>query len=97
MPEDNTIEYFGKDLEAMSFAINYHKWILSEFVPYLGNSIAEVGAGVGTFSKLILDENINELTAYEPSQNMFPSLESVLSKDSRAIAINDYLGIGICF
>jgi hypothetical protein len=40
-------QYFGKDLEAMSFARNYQRWILAEFLPYFGNSIAEVGAGVG--------------------------------------------------
>jgi hypothetical protein len=42
-------QYFGKDLEAMSFARNYHKWILSEFLPFLGSSVAEVGAGTGNF------------------------------------------------
>jgi hypothetical protein len=59
MSSNNVNHYFGKDLEAMSFANNYHRWILSEFLPYLGSSVAEVGAGTGSFSSLILEANIN--------------------------------------
>ncbi len=85
-------QYFGKDLEAMSFAKNYHKWILAELLPYLGNSVAEVGAGVGSFSTLVLETNISSLAAFEPSQNMYPLLQETLSKDKRAKAINDSFG-----
>ena len=53
-------EYLGKDLEAMSFAKNYHKWIIEEFKPYFGKNSAEVGAGSGNFSELIL-EHVNTL------------------------------------
>ena len=49
MPPNKMPQYFGKDLEVMSFARNYHKWILAEFLPYIGKSVAEVGAGVGNF------------------------------------------------
>lgn len=85
-------QYFGKDLEAMSFAKNYHKWILAELLPYLGNSIAEVGAGVGSFSSLLLKANIARLTAFEPSDNMYPLLEETLKTDRRARAIKGFFG-----
>ncbi|MGO9480482.1 MAG: class I SAM-dependent methyltransferase [Candidatus Kryptoniota bacterium] len=76
----------------MSFAKNYHKWILAEFFPCLGSSVAEVGAGIGDFSALILETTISSLTAFEPSQNMYPLLQEALSKDKRATAINNFLG-----
>jgi 2-polyprenyl-3-methyl-5-hydroxy-6-metoxy-1,4-benzoquinol methylase len=85
-------QYFGKDLEAMSFAVNYHKWIMAEFHPYLGNSVAEVGAGIRNFSRLVLNTDIKKLIAFEPSQNMYPLLERVLRKDHRARAVNDFFG-----
>ena len=92
MPPSKTPQYFGKDLEAMSFARNYHKWILAEFLPYIGKSVAEVGAGIGSFSTLILEANISCLKAFEPSQNMYPLLQEALSRDKRAEAINDFFG-----
>ncbi|WP_017325456.1 bifunctional 2-polyprenyl-6-hydroxyphenol methylase/3-demethylubiquinol 3-O-methyltransferase UbiG [Synechococcus sp. PCC 7336] len=85
-------QYFGKDLEAMSFARNYHKWIMAEFHSYLGGSVAEVGAGIGNFSKLVLEANIKNLKAFEPSQNMYPLLKETLSQDRGAEAINGFFG-----
>ena len=68
-------EYFGKDLEAMSFAHNYHRWIASELAPFLGDHVAEVGAGIGNFSDFLLDAGARQLSAFEPSSNMYPVLE----------------------
>ena len=59
--------YIGKDLESMSFAVNYHKWILDEFRPFLGKHLVEVGAGRGNFSELLLPENPKNLILVEPS------------------------------
>ena len=93
-------QYFGKDLEAMSFASNYHRWLLAEFLPYIRGSVAEVGAGVGHFSSLILETNIKSLMAFEPSNNMYPLLKEALRADKRAKAINGFFGKeegGECF
>ncbi|MCB1689393.1 MAG: class I SAM-dependent methyltransferase [Halioglobus sp.] len=73
-------EYFGKDLEAMSFAHNYHRWIASELAPYLGEHVAEVGAGIGNFSQFLLDAGARQLSAFEPSSNMYPVLEEKFSQ-----------------
>ena len=66
--------YIGKDLEAMSFAVNYHRWILEEFRPFLGEHLVEVGAGTGSFSRLLLGEDPRTLALVEPSE-MFNHLE----------------------
>src|SRR5512145_1354320 len=44
-----------RDLEIMSDAGRYHRWILSRFMPHLGNRIVELGAGIGTFTFHLLD------------------------------------------
>lgn len=82
--------YFGKDLEAMSFANNYHRWILDEFRPYLGREIAEVGAGVGNFSDFLLHTDIAHLTAFEPSDNMYPLLEQKFADVTRVDTLNAF-------
>lgn len=70
--------YPGRDLEAMSFAVNYHKWILDEFRPFLGRRIVEVGAGTGSFSEMLLSEKPETLTLIEPSA-MFDQLTANLA------------------
>ena len=60
--------YVGTDLEAMSFAENYHRWILNELRPQLGSSIVEVGAGTGSFSELLLECRPTSLLLVEPSE-----------------------------
>jgi SAM-dependent methyltransferase len=69
----NKIEYIGKDLEAMDFAVNYHRWILEEMSPFLGDNLVEVGAGTGAFSELLLSTMPKTLSLVEPSE-MFSSL-----------------------
>lgn len=86
IPPTRGVEYVGKDLEAMSFAVNYHKWILQEFRPFLGKRIVEVGAGSGSFSELILDEHPESLTVVEPS-GMFEPLKENLSRTVTATSI----------
>jgi SAM-dependent methyltransferase len=82
--------YPGRELEAMDFAENYHAWILDEIKNYLGRNVAEVGAGIGSISKLLLSEPIEQLTAFEPSPDLFESLRKEASTDARATAVNDY-------
>ncbi|OAD20908.1 methyltransferase type 12, partial [Candidatus Thiomargarita nelsonii] len=86
-------EYFGKDLEAMSFAPNYHQWILHEFAPYIGEDIVEVGAGTGNFSELLLNtQHRRKLVALEPSANMFAELEKRLAGIPNAEAKSAFFG-----
>ena len=37
---------------SIEFAVNYTKWIVSYFRPYLGSSVLEVGTGTGSLWKL---------------------------------------------
>ena len=69
------ISYEGTDLESMSFALNYHRWILELFAPYMGSRLVEVGAGTGSFSELILERKPESLTLVEPSREMFAILD----------------------
>ncbi len=63
----NKIQYIGKDLEAMDFAVNYHRWIYEIIQPFLGKDIVEVGAGTGAFSELLLESKPQTLSLVEPS------------------------------
>lgn len=84
------LEYPGRDLEAMSFADRYHRWIRDEFRPYLGADVAEVGAGSGNFSRLLLETPIRRLLAVEPSDAMFTRLHCTLADDPRVEPRNGF-------
>jgi SAM-dependent methyltransferase len=84
--------YPGRELEAMSFAANYHRWIVGEVAPFLGRRVAEVGAGIGSVSALLLEQPIERLEAYEPSANMFPQLAARLAGEPRARPVNAFFG-----
>jgi len=79
--------YIGKDLEAMSFTLNYHNWILDEFRPFIGKHIVEVGAGTGSVSALLLDEKPETLALVEPSE-MFEQLEENISRIETATKVS---------
>jgi SAM-dependent methyltransferase len=88
----NQTQYFGRDLEAMSFANNYHLWILEEFRPFFGKHLLEVGAGTGDFSELLLQTQPDSLTVVEPSKNMFPLLEETLKHRPNTEWFNAFFG-----
>jgi phospholipid N-methyltransferase len=79
----NKIEYIGKDLEAMDFAVNYHRWILEKMSPFLGKNLVEVGAGTGAFSELLLSTMPKTLSLVEPSE-MFSSLQTNLQNETQS-------------
>ncbi|PYS82363.1 MAG: hypothetical protein DMF67_13210 [Acidobacteria bacterium] len=89
------VAYAGRDLESMSFARNYHDWILELFRPYLGSRLVEVGAGTGSFSEMLLARGAETLSLVEPSTEMYRRLvENVagLSKSARVRTYNDTFG-----
>ncbi|HST27487.1 MAG TPA: class I SAM-dependent methyltransferase [Rudaea sp.] len=77
--------YPGRDLEAMSFARNYHEWVLAEIAPWLKGKVAEIGAGAGNFSRLLLGlPTVTSLFAFEPSKNMYALLRDSLAEEPNA-------------
>ncbi len=70
--------YEGEDLDAMDLADNYHDWILDRFEPSLGANVVEVGAGTGSFSRLIARRAAaKRLFLLEPSDAMAAQLADV--------------------
>lgn len=84
-------EYEGSDLEAMSEARNYPRWIVEEFSPFLSGEVAEVGAGSGNFSGFLLEAGVKSLCAFEPSRKMHEKLHARFPDDKRFRSINAYV------
>jgi SAM-dependent methyltransferase len=83
--------YSSTELDGMAEAKNYYRWILSCFAPYLGKKVVEIGAGVGTFSEMLLnDADVAELVLVEPADNLFPFLKDRFSRDPRVRPVHGY-------
>lgn len=76
----------------MGSADHYRRWIVGCFAPFLGRKVAEVGAGIGSVSRILLEQPIERLTAFEPSSNMFPLLSACLRGEPRAAAVHGLFG-----
>src|SRR5213075_3211063 len=86
---DAAVVYPGKDLEAMSFAVKYHRWLLSEFSQFIGKHVVEVGAGTGSFSEMLLEMDPDSLSLVEPSE-MFEQLEKHVAANGNKTVIDLY-------
>jgi SAM-dependent methyltransferase len=73
--ERSPLAYPGDDLEAMAPAVNYRRWIVDEFVPFLGSRVAEVGAGRGYVTELLAGSATRHVSAFEPAARMYALLE----------------------
>lgn len=67
------VSYVGNELDAMAQAHHCQSWILARCRPYLGRCVLELGAGLGTYSSLLLRESaVERLVAIEPAGNRLP-------------------------
>ncbi len=54
MADDITVS----DLEIMSKAVNYRRWLFGQVSPYLGRRVFEIGAGIGNYTEYLLDREL---------------------------------------
>lgn len=82
---DEYREYYSQDLESLSDLPNYQQWIMDSFLPYIGGHGVEFGAGMGTFSKLILP-HLDKMDLVEPSPNLVIQLHNQF-QDNRVVQV----------
>ncbi len=91
-PGGQNFAYSGSELDSLAEAKNYYAWVLKQFEPYLGATVVEVGAGIGTFSDFILSvPRVKKLIAVEPAANTFPHLDARFANDPRVHTARGYL------
>ena len=63
-------QYAGKELELFADAANWKKYIAARLEPYLGQSVLEVGAGIGANTEVLCNGLQNKWVCLEPDINM---------------------------
>jgi SAM-dependent methyltransferase len=90
---DAGFTYSGEELDALAGAVNYYRWIVRRFGPYLGRRVVEVGAGIGTFAEhLLAAAPRTELTLVEPAANNYPHLRARFAGRPGVRTVQGYLG-----
>ena len=69
------------ELSTIESLVNYHAWIYQEIQPFLGDRLIEIGAGLGTFSNLLIHHHITgqtnrTLELLEPAKDLFAQLRN---------------------
>ncbi len=75
-------DYAGTELEALQVLIHYRDWIVDEFRPYLHGHAVEIGAGIGSYSRQLV-EAVNHLDMIEPSTGLHQKLVAEFGNDRR--------------
>jgi SAM-dependent methyltransferase len=90
LPKD--FHYSGSELDALAEAKNYYAWVLKQFEPFLGPTVIEAGAGIGTFSEFLLSSpKVEKLFAIEPAANTYPLLEKRFRDNPKVETLRGYL------
>jgi 2-polyprenyl-3-methyl-5-hydroxy-6-metoxy-1,4-benzoquinol methylase len=92
------IDHFGAqdDLECLGTSKYFFDWVLEVFEPYLHGQVLEVGAGIGTITRKLVERYPDvSVVALEPADNVFASLEPYAALTPRVTArketLADYL------
>jgi SAM-dependent methyltransferase len=91
---DFSTERFGAaaDLERLGTATRFFDWVLDQFGPHLRGRVLEVGAGLGTITRRLLDRDPDlAIVALEPAANLFADLQALASVEPRVRAYQQTL------
>ena len=83
------------DLECLAASRNFFDWVLEEFDPYLHGRVLEVGAGMGTITRKLVERHPDlSVVALEPADNVFLSLNAfaalTLGVDARKETLDEF-------
>jgi SAM-dependent methyltransferase len=79
------VETLDRALEDLSGA-NYNDWLFGRARPLLGRRVLDVGAGIGTFTALAVEDG-REVTAVEPEHAFAEELRSRFAGDGRVTVV----------
>lgn len=79
------------DLENLALATGLGDWMFEQFAEHARGRAVEVGAGIGTFSRRLLDHGVRDLLLIEPDPACSLRLRDAFDRDPRVTVSQDLL------
>ena len=79
MPQ-TSFTYVGSELETFAHAHRWKAYWKSQITPYLGENVLEIGAGIGSVTRLLCNPNIKRWVAMEPDLSMCQKLRQMAER-----------------
>lgn len=76
-----TFKYSGSELEVFSTSLNWKRYIAKVIQPYIGSTVLEVGAGLGSTTSVFCDGSQDLWLCLEPDMHMAKTIERLLQKN----------------
>jgi len=77
--KNSSFSYSGNELQDFSDAINWKAYWLNEILPFLGDEVLEIGAGIGSTVKNLNFKKFRKWFAFEPDKSMYWTLKKINS------------------
>jgi SAM-dependent methyltransferase len=77
----NDYSYIGGELDLFSKAQNWKAYWSRQIIPFLRGSVLEAGAGIGSNTRLLLNNKVNSWICLEPDGHLLETLKSNLTQD----------------
>lgn len=92
-----SIDYIGNELELFSLAKNWKNYWAKQINPYIGESVLEIGAGLGATARVLNSKAYKKWVAIEPDKNLCAlNLQLNLNaKSGKYLDIRNTTSIGI--
>ena len=85
--------YIGDELEIFSHAHNWKRYFKREIEPYLGNSVLEVGAGIGTTTKILCDGAQKQWICLEPDPQLIKEIDRQIKDGQLPACCTSRIGV----
>jgi len=79
-PESQSYEYIGQELDLFSRATNWKAYVRSALAPFIQGNVLEVGAGIGTTTRVLRECTSGYWTCLEPDPNLAARLTENFEK-----------------
>ncbi len=76
----SNLVYVGKELELFASANNWNNYLKSHLQKHIKGNVLEVGAGIGTKTKILFNKNVNSWVCLEPDSNLASNIDVIIAQ-----------------